>query len=237
VRPSSVAGGLPCIAIGMGTRTPSMHNVLTLGPISRRARCAATVAVCLSPLDVRTGRRVPVCPGHTRTRRRARIPASGTLGLRLGVQRPDAGFGLPSAEPAEQWRAFALPPQTIRCHPHLVLANGLDLTHYETLRPPLHGSPSSHGTEPTRSGRNARPPAVASLASRLGTRHTDLVARSRPTAGAWRRHPCSRPYGSTCCLPVARSAGPCVTRPSSCCPHSGRDLAPRVRADGHVAAR
>jgi hypothetical protein len=41
---------------------------------------------------------------------------------------PTPRFDLPSTEPGIQWRAFALPPQTIRCHPHLVLANGLDLT-------------------------------------------------------------------------------------------------------------
>jgi nitrite reductase/ring-hydroxylating ferredoxin subunit len=74
-------------------------------------------------------------PGHAQApERRARAyPLVERWGFVWVFNGPTPRFDLPSAEPGNQWRALALPPQTIRCHPHLVLANGLDLTHYDTL--------------------------------------------------------------------------------------------------------
>jgi len=45
---------------------------------------------------------------------------------------PDALFPLPRPRGERPW-TVALPPRRIRCHPHLVLANGLDLAHYGSL--------------------------------------------------------------------------------------------------------
>jgi phenylpropionate dioxygenase-like ring-hydroxylating dioxygenase large terminal subunit len=42
-------------------------------------------------------------------------------------------FPLPAPDSARRWRSLALPPQQVACHPHVVLANGLDLQHYETV--------------------------------------------------------------------------------------------------------
>jgi hypothetical protein len=87
------------------------------------------------------------------------------------------------------WRAFALRPQTIRCHPHLVLANGLDLTHYETL----HGL---RFTDPSRLVTSTPHEVTVEMRGRAqsrfwqtvsGTRDTDLVARFTTVGGslAW----------------------------------------------------
>jgi phenylpropionate dioxygenase-like ring-hydroxylating dioxygenase large terminal subunit len=74
-------------------------------------------------------------PGHAEApaRRTRAYPVVERWGFIWVFNGPAPQFELPSAEAAAGWRALALPPQTIRCHPHLVLANGLDLTHYETL--------------------------------------------------------------------------------------------------------
>src|SRR4029453_14923614 len=70
-------------------------------------------------------------PGHAQApARRARAyPGGEGGGFRGGFMGPTPEFAPPAAGPGNQWRALALPPQTIRCHPHIVLANGLDLTH------------------------------------------------------------------------------------------------------------
>lgn len=46
---------------------------------------------------------------------------------------PQALFELPNAPTGERLCAWRLPPQHINCHPHLVIANGLDIAHYESL--------------------------------------------------------------------------------------------------------
>jgi phenylpropionate dioxygenase-like ring-hydroxylating dioxygenase large terminal subunit len=38
-------------------------------------------------------------------------------------------YELPEAEPANERRVLLLPPQRIDCHPHVMLGNGLDVTH------------------------------------------------------------------------------------------------------------
>jgi len=40
-----------------------------------------------------------------------------------------AAYDLPMPEPANRAHVLRLPPQRIACHPHVVLGNGLDLTH------------------------------------------------------------------------------------------------------------
>jgi len=102
---------------------------------------------------------------------------------------PTPRFELPSAEGGDNWRAIALPPQRIRCHPHLVLANGLDLTHYETLHglrftaPPRLMTPNPHEVTVEIRGR----PQSRLWRAVSGTRHTDLVARFTTHGGslAW----------------------------------------------------
>ena len=130
-------------------------------------------------------------PGHAQApERRARAyPLVERWGFVWVFNGPTPRFDLPSAEPENQWRAFALPPQTIRCHPHLVLANGLDLTHYETLHgfrfteAPRLTAPAPHAVTVDMRGRSrSRFWRAAS-----GTRQTDLVARFTTHGGslAW----------------------------------------------------
>jgi phenylpropionate dioxygenase-like ring-hydroxylating dioxygenase large terminal subunit len=130
-------------------------------------------------------------PGHTQPpdRRARTYPLVERWGFIWIFNGPAPRFDLPAPEVENEWRAFALPAQTIRCHPHLVLANGLDLTHYETL----------HGLEFTQPSRLlvSRPHEVTvemrgRPQSRFwravsGTRHGDLVARFTTYGGslAW----------------------------------------------------
>jgi aminopyrrolnitrin oxygenase len=102
---------------------------------------------------------------------------------------PTPQFDLPSPDPGDEWRVFALPSQRIRCHPHVVLANGLDLTHYETLHdirfthPPRLTTPAPHVVTVDMCGRSrSRFWRAAS-----GTKQTDLVARFTTHGGslAW----------------------------------------------------
>ena len=50
---------------------------------------------------------------------------------------------LPGPDPEDRFRRWLPPPQTLDCHPHLVIGNGLDARHFATL----HGM---HVTEPPR---------------------------------------------------------------------------------------
>jgi nitrite reductase/ring-hydroxylating ferredoxin subunit len=107
-------------------------------------------------------------PGHLRPPvRRARIfPAVERWGFVWIFNGPQALFGLPEPADAHAWRAVALPSQRLNCHPHLALANGLDLTHYETL----HGMRFSH------------PPSLSVTAPY----EVSVEMRGRPTAQFWR---------------------------------------------------
>jgi phenylpropionate dioxygenase-like ring-hydroxylating dioxygenase large terminal subunit len=106
-------------------------------------------------------------PGYARPPgRRARVyPAQERWGLVWVFNGPTPLFDLPSPGPG-RWRALRLPTQRLRCHPHLVLANGLDLTHYEAL----------HGMTFTEAPRlTASEPYEVSV-----------TMRGRPRAGFWR---------------------------------------------------
>jgi aminopyrrolnitrin oxygenase len=65
---------------------------------------------------------------------------------------PTATFPLPTFESwrDQDLRAYRLPPRRLRCHPHLAVANGLDVEHYRTvhrldfLSPPVVEEPDPH---------------------------------------------------------------------------------------------
>jgi phenylpropionate dioxygenase-like ring-hydroxylating dioxygenase large terminal subunit len=127
-------------------------------------------------------------PGHAQPpeRRVRSYPLIERWGFIWVFNGPAPVFDLPTPDPEGAWRSIALPPQHIRCHPHLVLANGLDLTHYETL----------HGlgfTEPTRLVTSNPHEVTVELRGRprsgvwramSGTRTTDLVARFTTYGGS-----------------------------------------------------
>ena len=102
---------------------------------------------------------------------------------------PVPRFDLPSVDDVREWRTVALPAQTIRCHPHLVLANGLDLSHYETLHGLRFTAParlltdSPHAVTVEMRGRAQR----TFWRAVSGTWRTDLIARFTTYGGslAW----------------------------------------------------
>jgi phenylpropionate dioxygenase-like ring-hydroxylating dioxygenase large terminal subunit len=65
---------------------------------------------------------------------------------------PRPGFPLPTFEGwrEEELRVIRLPPRRLRCHPHLAVANGLDVEHYRTVHrldfvtPPVIEEPDEH---------------------------------------------------------------------------------------------
>jgi phenylpropionate dioxygenase-like ring-hydroxylating dioxygenase large terminal subunit len=92
-------------------------------------------------------------------------PCEERWGLVWIFNGPSPAFALPSPDPERRWWALTLPPQRVRCHPHLVLANGLDITHYETL----------HDMAFT------RPPTLD-----VGAHEVSVTMRGRPRSAFWR---------------------------------------------------
>jgi phenylpropionate dioxygenase-like ring-hydroxylating dioxygenase large terminal subunit len=105
-------------------------------------------------------------PGHAAPPpRRTRVyPCEERWGLVWVFNGPSPLFSLP-VPAAGKWWSLMLPPQRIGCHPHLVLANGLDVAHYETL----HGMAFTH------------PPRLA-----VGSHEVSVTMRGRPRSRFWR---------------------------------------------------
>ena len=74
-------------------------------------------------------------PGLARApgRRLRAYPTLERWGLIWIFNGPRPGFDLPDAPPAERCWHLRLRSRHVACHPHLVIANGLDATHFETL--------------------------------------------------------------------------------------------------------
>jgi phenylpropionate dioxygenase-like ring-hydroxylating dioxygenase large terminal subunit len=73
-------------------------------------------------------------PGHAQppARRARAYPTQEQWGFIWVFNGREALFDLPPVG-GSRWRTVALPVQRIGCHPHIVLGNGLDVTHYEAL--------------------------------------------------------------------------------------------------------
>jgi phenylpropionate dioxygenase-like ring-hydroxylating dioxygenase large terminal subunit len=130
-------------------------------------------------------------PGHDALPdRRARVyPIEERWGFVWVFNGPTPRFELPAPETDSRWRSMALRPQRVACHPHLVLANGLDVSHYEVL----HGMRFS---EPPRLTVGDRFEVSVELRGRpqsrlwqfvSGTRSREIVARFTTIGGslAW----------------------------------------------------
>jgi phenylpropionate dioxygenase-like ring-hydroxylating dioxygenase large terminal subunit len=132
-------------------------------------------------------------PGHAQPpdRRARAYPVEERWGFVWVFNGPEPSFDLPDPDPGIRWRTVALRPQRVGCHPHLVLANGLDLSHYESL----HGMTFTEPPRLTVGDRyevsvdmRGRPRSRAwQLAS--GTRSREIVARFTTIGGslAWSR--------------------------------------------------
>jgi nitrite reductase/ring-hydroxylating ferredoxin subunit len=96
---------------------------------------------------------------------------------------------LPDVSRSESLRSITLPPQTIRCHPHLVIANGLDAAHFEALHdmhctaPPALTIDVPHRITLALRGK-PRSPWLQRL---TGSRNTEIVSRFTTIGGnlAW----------------------------------------------------
>lgn len=113
-------------------------------------------------------------------------PVTERWGLIWVFNGPQALFGLPAEESLSAWR---LPPQHINCHPHLVIANGLDIAHYESLHrmqftaPPRWFAPDAYRLTLELRGR----PCARWQQQITGTRQRDLIASFTTIGGnlAW----------------------------------------------------
>lgn len=77
-------------------------------------------------------------PGQGRTPPRsvqcyAVIERFGVVWIYAGDEPDFAPPTLPEDDDAKRYRLLALPPQHLRCHPHLVIGNGLDPLHFNAL--------------------------------------------------------------------------------------------------------
>ena len=92
--------------------------------------------------------------------RRARAyPVCERWGLIWIFNGPRPLFELPAPPPDVNFRAIRLPRQHIGCHPHLVIGNGLDVTHLDTLHglkltaPPRLSKPDAYRVSVELTGR------------------------------------------------------------------------------------
>jgi phenylpropionate dioxygenase-like ring-hydroxylating dioxygenase large terminal subunit len=126
-------------------------------------------------------------PGHAAPppRRARAYPALDRWGFVWVFNGPEPLFGLPDDDGAG-WRTIALPAQRIACHPHVVLANGLDLAHYEALHglrfsePPRITTSEPHQVSVALRGR----PRSAFWQVLSGTRRREVVARFTTIGGS-----------------------------------------------------
>ena len=115
-------------------------------------------------------------------------PCEERWGLIWIFNGPTAAFALPSPDQDCRWWSLTLPPQRVACHPHLVLANGLDISHYGTLHDMTFTSApdlvvAGHEVSVTMRGR----PRSAFWRFVSGTHRGDVVARFTTIGGslAW----------------------------------------------------
>jgi phenylpropionate dioxygenase-like ring-hydroxylating dioxygenase large terminal subunit len=173
-------------AHALDARCPHLGADLTLGTV-----CESGLRCAFHGWTFGTDGACTHAPGHVETpSRRARsYPVVERWGFIWVFNGPTAKFALPSADDSRRWRAVALPPQTIRCHPHLVLANGLDVSHYEILHglrfsePARLVTPTPHEVRVEMRGR----PQARLWRAVCGTHRSDLLARFTTHGGsiAW----------------------------------------------------
>jgi phenylpropionate dioxygenase-like ring-hydroxylating dioxygenase large terminal subunit len=194
-------GGSPSTAIAMDERTRDArcpHLGADLSPsTSQKPACAARSWVVF-----RRGRACENAPtSPTPPTRRVRVyPCDERWGLVWVFNGPSPAFPLPSPPADRRWWSLALPPQRVRCHPHLVLANGLDVTHYETLHDMTFTQPpdlevGAHEVSVTMRGR-PRSPFWRFVA---GAHRGDVVARFSTIGGEACGRQCCRRCDFTCC--------------------------------------
>ena len=99
------------------------------------------------------------------TRHARSVPVQERWGLVWAANAPEVPFVLPEPPPG-RWRVVLPPPQTIRAHAHLIIGNGLDVSHFDAL----------HGMEP-----------LAEPVLRVAAPEVSLEMVGRPRSNALRR--------------------------------------------------
>jgi phenylpropionate dioxygenase-like ring-hydroxylating dioxygenase large terminal subunit len=149
------------------------------------------------------------------TRRARAYPVQERWGLIWIFNGPTPLFELPFSGEDARWRALLLPRQSIGCHPHLVLANGLDLSHYATVHDmTFTESPRLTVTMPYEVSVEMRGrPRTGWWQFVSGTRRGDLAARFTTVGSslAWSRvsHPTEFHVLFTC---LPDGDGRCITQ-------------------------
>lgn len=128
-------------------------------------------------------------PGHRHApdRRARTYPTEERWGLVWIFNGPTPLFDLPLPDGGQRWRTLRLPQQRVACHPHVVLANGLDLSHYEAVHgmtftgePRLTVAAGEYEVSVELRGRpHSRFWQIVS-----GTRHREIVARFTTIGGS-----------------------------------------------------
>ena len=83
----------------------------------------------------------------TPQRRLRTYPTEERWGIIWLFNGPQPAFALPDPPAESHCRALRLPAQHIRCHPHLVIGNGLDVHHFGALHNFDHTSPPTHSVQ------------------------------------------------------------------------------------------
>ena len=168
VRPAELAGrrlaayrdhgGVPHV---LDARCPHLGADLSQGCVEGDGLRCAFHGWCFGPDG-----RCRNAPRHAMLpdRRARSYPVLERWGFIWVFNGPEPLFPLPESPAGETW-TLPLPSQRIRCHPHLVLGNGLDIAHYERL----------HGM------RFSEPPPLTT-----GPCSVSVSLRGRPTSRVWR---------------------------------------------------
>jgi nitrite reductase/ring-hydroxylating ferredoxin subunit len=185
--------------------------------------CWGADGACLSAPQLR----------ETPARRIRGYPTQERWGLVWMFNGPAPAFELPSPPAESPFRVLRLPGKTIRCHPHLVIANGLDASHLDSLpgvvlsRPAVLSAPRPHQLSLEIVGR----PKSLRLQRWTGTTKEDFVAVFSTLGGnlAWLE--VSKPYRFYVLFTGRATAdGGCATQTLLFCPRGTMLSLPRYLA-------
>lgn len=128
----------------------------------------------------------PAGPGQIEKRSVHAYPVVERWGIIWLFNGPEPSFDLPDLGSTNPNWVVRLPPQTIDCHPHLVIGNGLDVTHFSVLHDmELTATPRLDTRERfTTSLEIQGRPRAPQLRRATGTQRADIAARFTAIGGS-----------------------------------------------------